>query len=42
MVKGYQQARRSMFGGGGEDNEEGADEDQPASELEIICYRITS
>jgi len=42
LVKGYRQARRSMFGGGGEDNEEGADEDQPASELEIICYRITS
>jgi hypothetical protein len=36
LVKGYRQARRSMFGGRGED----ADEDEPASDLEIICYRV--
>ncbi len=42
LVKGYRQARRSMFGGGGEDADEDADEDQPASDLEIICYRIAN
>jgi hypothetical protein len=38
LVKGFQQARRAMFGGRGGDS----NEDEPDAELQIVCYRFAN